>query len=216
MDYHLSLKQPMDKVFMAVPKHDDLIEMKPADDYTDVERGPYIYNGTVPKNTEFAAVTLLCYGDAGGVADFKLNESLSMAIGPGLVDAGLQDPSINNTLIVNSNPQIRYCLVEVPLALSELLSLPKYIHLQLMDVAKLRQLNNFSDKDLRDRGIDPERKTWATNVVITIPEWCTIDSKLDRPMLFKLRDIINKSPPLQIYCYSYTGIVRTAVNGDKS
>lgn len=235
MDYHMTLKQFVNKLFVAVPGVEYPIELRAAEnydeDYDDNYAGPFLYNGTIPldvfanSQSVMSAATLLCYGVAGGEADYKLNELLSIPIGPLLalvpipVSSSTQIPTVLKThtspILVNSPPETRYTLIEFPTDLMELLGLPKYIHAAPIDIERMKKNKKYSDDDLKARGIDPILKNWICHAEMTIPDWCYLTSgALNEKMLVELHNIVSKCRPITVHCYSYTGTQRHEIQSN--
>jgi hypothetical protein len=226
MEYHMTLSRFVNKLFIAVPGIEDLIELRAAEnydeEYDDNYKGPFVYNGTIPHEVfdkvqkVMSAATLLCYGLAGGETDYRLNDLLSVPIGPGIVDkrTGIH----TSPIIINSPTEIRHTLIEFPTDLIELLAVPKYIHAAPLDKKIYMKTHNIkTDLELKARGIDTDLKNWTCNVEIIIPEWCydqpTEGQKtLNEKMLADLHQIVNNSRPIIVHCYSYTGISRHEIS----
>ena len=225
LDYHVKTRSVVDRVFIVFPEENP-IEGIPIEDSEQVPMNDFMmFNCRIPltlfKTEEKgklkevgelgeigAACQMLSYGKAGGIAEYKLNEIISIPLN--IETKEIKETNVSgkhaSPIILNLPQAISYAFVEFPSDLTALLGLPKILHCVKFDVAGLRKKYGLSDAMLLQRGIDPAKCTWTTYAEMQLPEWALTDRMQDLINLVE-----NNSRPIKVHCFSFTGLQQITI-----
>jgi hypothetical protein len=213
LDYHVKTRSVVDRVFIVFPEENP-IEGIPIEDSEQVPMNDFMmFNCRIPltlfKTEETgevgAACQMLSYGKAGGIAEYKLNEIISIPLTIEVKESK-ESGKHASPIILNLPQAISYAFVEFPSDLTALLGLPKILHCVKFDVAGLRKKYGLSDAMLLQRGIDPAKCTWTTYAEMQLPEWALTDRMQDLINLVE-----NNSRPVKVHCFSFTGLQQITI-----
>lgn len=191
--YQITTKPYVDKVFAysVGPPVADIGEMLPQDAYDAMEmssESTKTFAIKLPPNTKEIIVNMLGYG-VGGTHEYSINNLVSIPI----------DLNINkdykSIIVVNTPTQMRYCILEFPEDIRNLLGVDKYLHTMLLDTKGMKQQHNYTNEDLLARGMDPVGACWVTHLEPQFPEWA-----LNRPD--ELLRVVNMSNDVIVHCFS--------------